>query len=721
MIDKRMATKLTPGKLLIFWLLGAFFALGIAATLIVPLLSANRTVQVGQVMTSDVLAPRDVSYVSEIETERRRAQAERSVQEVYTPQDAALSRQQVAHVRQVLEFIRATRDDAITPLAERRAAIESVPDVLLTAAQIDRILVLQDSAWQTVADETLAVIDSALREQITDKNLSEKRARLSTFIKITLNEEYATLVGALAQGLIVPNSFLDEATTAQRRADARNGVAPVQISYVAGQVVVRAGDVVTDLQVEALEQLGLSTPRVQLGDIAGLALTALLAASVMGLYLWRYEQELFRSPRNLILLFALLLLFLISARLIIPGRTLIPYLFPAAALSMLLAVLLGPGLAIAASLMLAGLIGVMSDGSLELMIYFALGSVIATLTISRVERLNVFFWAGVYVALGNAMVVLAFRLPADNTDTVGLLTLIAVAVGNGGLSAAITLAGLFLFGSAFDLATTVQLLDLARPNHPLLTELMYKAPGTYHHSLMVANMAEQAALRIGANALLTRVGALYHDIGKTMRPYMFTENQIGGSNVHDQFDPQTSAEIIISHVSDGLEMARKARLPSRVCAFIAEHHGTMSASFLYQKALDAANGDTSKVDENSFRYPGPKPQSRETALLMLADGAEATVRSEQPGSPEKVAEIVDKIVDSRVAMGQLDESPLTLHDIRIAREAFIATLQGVFHPRLKYPEPKLETKIENVENNSRKSKARERIEAIRAREARGHD
>lgn len=721
MIDKRMTAKLTPGKSLVFWLLGALFALGIAAILIVPLLTANRTVQVGQVMSNDVLAPRDVSYVSEIETERRRAQAERSVQEVYTPQDAGLSRQQVAHVRQVLEHIRATRDDSITPLIERRAAIEAVPDVMLTEAQIDKILLLPDNAWQIVADETLAVIDSALREQITDKNLSEKRARLSAFIKITLNEEYATLVGALAQGFIVPNSFLDEETTKQRRSDARNGVASVQISYVTGQGVIRAGDVVTDLQVEALEQLGLSTPRVQLRDIAGLALTALLAASVMGLYLWRYEQELIRSPRSLILLLALLLLFLISARLIIPGRTLIPYLFPAAALSMLLTVLSGSGLAIAASLMLAGLIGVMSGGSLELMIYFGLGGVIGTLTISRVERLNTFFWAGVYVALGNAVVVLAFRLPAGNTDTVGLLTLIAMAVGNGGLSAAITLAGLFLFGGAFDLATTVQLLDLARPNHPLLNELMYKAPGTYHHSLMVANMAEQAAARIGANALLTRVGALYHDIGKTMRPYMFTENQIGGSNVHDQFDPQTSAEIIISHVNDGLEMARKARLPSRVYAFIAEHHGTMSASFLYQKALDAAGGDTSKVDENSFRYHGPKPQTRETALLMLADGSEATVRSEQPESPEKVAEIVNKIVDSRIMLGQLDESPLTMNDIRVTREAFIATLQGVFHPRLKYPEPKLETKTEDVENNSRKSKARERIEAIRAREAHGQD
>lgn len=719
MISNSISTKRSPRRAWIFWVLGLLFAIGIAAILIVPLLTANETgLQTGQVATGDIRAARDISYVSELETERKRTQAERAVLEVYTPQDAGLSRQQVAHVRQILDFIRARRDDTVTPIDERRQQIQDVPDLMLTPAQIDSILVMRDQDWETIEDETIAVIDSALREQITEKNLSEKRARLSAFIKITLNEDLAVLVESLAQGLIVPNSFLDEEATAERRAEARNNVAPVQVSYVSGQVIVRGGEIVTDLDIETLEQLGLATPRVDLGDIAGLGLTSILAATVIGLYLSRYEQDLIRHPRNVFLLFILLLGFLFASRLIIPERTVLPYIFPAAALSMLLSVLLGTGLAITVSVVFAALIGVMSGGSLEFTVYFAVGSAVATLTVSRVERLNGFFWAGVYVALVNVIVLLAFRLPPGTTDTVGLLMLSAVAIGNGGLSAAITLAGLFLLGGIFDLTTTVQLLDLARPNHPLMEELMRKAPGTYHHSLMVANMAEQAAVRIGANSLLTRVGAMYHDIGKTVRPYMFVENQIAGSNVHDKLDPQTSAEIIISHVTDGLEMAHKARLPSRVCAFILEHHGTMSVSFQYQRALELANGDDSQLDESSFRYPGPRPQSRETALLMMADGSEATVRALQPESPEKVAEIIDKIIDARLDLGQLDESPLTLREIAIARESFIATLQGVFHPRLKYPEEKQESQTDDAEPeaSARKSKARERIEAIRARD-----
>ena len=698
-----------------FWALGVLFAVGMAAILIVPLLTADQvTLEVGDVAPRDVRAPHNLSYVSEIETEQAQAAAERAVAPVYTLPDAGISRQQVARARQVLDFIRAVRDDSITPIDQRRATIQAVPSLMLTQAQIDNLLVLPDATWNTIADETITVVDLAMREAIRDIDLPEKRARLPALVGIALNEEQAALVGALAQGFIIPNSLLDEDITEQRRADARNAVEPKQVSFVAGQVVVREGAVVTALIFEALQHLGLSTPRVDWTDIAGLALLALLVASVMGLYLWRREPDLIQQPRNLFLLIVLLLGFLAASKLVVPGRAVLPYLFPAAALSMLLTVLLGPGLALVSTALLGVLIGVMTDGSLEYTVYFVAGGAVATLMLGRVERLNAFFWTGLYVALTNVVTILAFRLPPGETDEIGLLTLIGVAILNGILSASITLGGLFTFGSLFDLTTTVQLLELARPTHPLLTELMHKAPGTYHHTLMVANLAEQAAVRIGANALLTRVGAFYHDIGKAARPYMFVENQINGSNVHDQFDPQTSAEIIVSHVNDGLELARKYRLPSRVRAFIPEHHGTMRAGFLYKKALERVDGDASKLDESSFRYPGPRPRSKETALLMLADGSEAAVRAARPTSPEQVAEIVKKVIDDRIAQGQLDKCPLTLNDLRLARETFTATLQSVFHPRLEYPETKPDD--DAVTPIATEGEVRARIEAIRTRQ-----
>jgi len=266
------------------------------------------------------------------------------------------------------------------------------------------------------------------------------------------------------------------------------------------------------------------------------------------------------------------------------------------------------------------------------------------------------------------------------------LTLLAAGLVNGGLAASLSIGGLFLIGNLFDVTTTLQLMELARPTHPLLQLLLMKTPGTYHHTLMVANLAEQAAGRIGADPLLVRVGAFYHDVGKTARPYMFVENQVEGSNVHEKLNPRTSAEIIVRHVTDGLELAKRYRLPSRICAFIPEHHGTMRAGFLYHKAVQQAGGDESQVDDRPFRYPGPKPQSKETALLMLADGCEAAVRAKGPSSVEELSEIVRKVVADRVACNQLSDCPLTLHDLDLIRESFTRTLQGVFHPRIQYPE-----------------------------------
>ena len=702
-----------------FWAMGVLFAVGVAAILIVPLFTADEiSLQVGDVAPRDVKAPRNISYISEIDTEQARDEAERRVAVVYRPVDPGVSRQQVAKARQTIDFISAVRADTITPIVQRRAMLQSVPELsTLTPAQIDNVLTLSDPVWNLIADETVAVADLAMRETIRDVDLAETKTRLPVLVSVALSEEQAALVSALAQGFIAPNSIRDDEATAQRRDEARNAVEPKPVSYIAGQVVMREGALVTPAMIEALQHMGLATPRVDWTDVAGLALFALLLASIMGLYLWRFEPELSRQPISLFLAAVLLLAFILAAKIMVPGRTVLPYVYPAAALAMLLTVLAGPGLALASSAALAAVIGVMTEGSLELVVYIAAGSAVATLTLTGVDRLNGFFWPGVYVGLANIVTILAFRLPGDGLDSVGLLMLTAAALANGILSASITLGVLFLFGNAFDLTTTVQLLELARPTHPLLNELMRKAPGTYHHTLMVANLAEQAAASIGANALLTRVGAMYHDVGKMVRPYMFVENQMDGSNVHNQLDPQTSAEIIVTHVRDGLELARKYRLPSRVRAFIPEHHGTMRVIFLYNKALERAGGDATKIDEVPFRYPGPKPRSKETALLMLADGAEAATRAARPTSPEQVADIVKKVIGERIAQGQLDECPLTLNDLRLVRDSLTATLQGVFHPRLQYPEPARRSDA-SVAPTPTEPDVRERLESTPAQQIR---
>ena len=668
------------------WLIGACFALGAAAILIVPLfLAGGVALSNGDVAREDITAPRAITYNSQILTQQDRDAAERSVAVVYDPLDLSVPRNQVTKARGVLDYIRAVRTDPIGTRAEKQALLSHIDGVRLTPEVIDQILDLPEDTWQRVTQEVVAVIDSALREEIRDTNVEDVKARLPARVAIDLNEEQTQLVAQIAQNFIIPNRLRnDEATNAARQA-ARDQVPPHERSIEAGQIIVRQGELVTELQIEALAQLGLRQSDVSWTSILGFALAALTSTLLIGLYMWRFEPQLLARPRALFLLLLLLLFFLIVAKLMADQRTVTPYIYPAAAFSMLVAVLVGPGIAATATVVLAGLVGIIANNNFEIAAYTAVSGLVAIWTLGNAEQLNKFFLAGAYVALADSLVILTFRAPLGTLDAVGLLQLIGAAILNGGLSASLTLVGLFIMGNLFDMTTTVQLLELARPTHPLLNELLHKSPGTYHHTLMVANLAEQAAERIGANSLLTRVGAYYHDIGKMVRPYMFVENQVEGANVHDQFNPRTSAEIITSHVNEGIELAKKYRLPSRVRAFIPEHHGTMRVSFLYQKAVELSPNGAAGVDESAFRYPGPRPQSKETALLMLADGCEAAVRANRPGGPDQLNEIIRKVIGDRLAWSQLDECPLTMADLDKVRESFVTTLQGIHHPRLRYP------------------------------------
>jgi hypothetical protein len=267
-----------------------------------------------------------------------------------------------------------------------------------------------------------------------------------------------------------------------------------------------------------------------------------------------------------------------------------------------------------------------------------------------------------------------------------MFTLLGAAMINGLISASLAILLFAFLAQLIGVVTPMQLTDLSRPEHPLLRILLRDAPGTYQHSLQVSNLAEMAAERIGADAQLTRVGALYHDIGKTANPIFFIENLPPGyTNPHEALDPGSSAAIIIQHVKDGLQLGRKYRLPPRILDFITEHHGTSLARYQYVNAVRAANGDEIQVDRAQYCYPGPRPQSRETAILMLADGSEARVRAERPTDDEKLRDLIQRVVSDRIASGQLEDARLTLQELARIIDAFTEVLRGVYHPRLHYP------------------------------------
>jgi putative nucleotidyltransferase with HDIG domain len=309
---------------------------------------------------------------------------------------------------------------------------------------------------------------------------------------------------------------------------------------------------------------------------------------------------------------------------------------------------------------------------------------VGVLSLRRVERISAFLWAGVYITLANYAVILAFHLPTGDYDAGVWATLAGTSLANGGVSAALAAIAALPLGYFFGITTLIQLLELAHPSQPLFRRLLLEAPGTYHHSVIVASLAERGAAVIGADTLMARVAAYYHDVGKIARPYFFIENQMEDANIHDELDPSTSAQAILSHVTEGVTLARRYRLPAEVVDVIQQHHGSRLASFFYGKAATAARARGEELSEEAFRYQGPKPQTKVAALVMLADAVEAIVRSNPRHSSEDLERVVHEVVHESL-LDQLDESGLTLKELEAIRKAFVSVLQGVYHPRLQYP------------------------------------
>jgi putative nucleotidyltransferase with HDIG domain len=318
----------------------------------------------------------------------------------------------------------------------------------------------------------------------------------------------------------------------------------------------------------------------------------------------------------------------------------------------------------------------------------ALSSTLGVLSLERTERLNAFWFAGMVAGFAGGCVGLVFEFDAGAKSSLFEIVIHFFSAVAGGFlfSTGLSFVGLYLITYFMNIPTSLKLFELTQANHPLLQRLLREAPGTYQHSLQVANLAELGGQQVNANASLLRVAAMYHDVGKILNPHFFVENQADGVNPHDQLDdPCQSARIIIGHVHEGERLSRHYRLPPRIRDFILEHHGTTQVMFFYRQALERAQKKGVEADINQFTYPGPRPQSRETAILMLADGCESSVRARRPQSKQDIQETVDFIFETRLKEHQLDDSGLTLNDLRILRDAFLTALQGVFHPRIAYP------------------------------------
>jgi putative nucleotidyltransferase with HDIG domain len=667
---------------------GGLLALILFGILTVNIATAGVSLDEGDVAQADISADQDLSFVSDSQTKAKQDEAAAAVQDVYVqiaPQADIQDRQLRVYdsvVRRITGVLE--RRDAGTVAPEDVAAQldELIPE--LSDAQVAQLAPMVMARWEKIAEAGRTVLEATLSEEVREDRLSDVRQQVRTNITNDLAQADRELAGDLAAAQVAPNVAYSAAETEAAKQAARDGVDPLVVTVRKGQTIVSAGQPITVLQLEALRQLGLTSPRLEASELIGSALVATLIASLLVGFLWRFEPMIWFRNRSLLLFMVALIGTAIAIR-IASDRTLWAYVVPTAGTVLLTAILLDGAAGAAMAVALAVLAGVMNGQSLGVAVYTLAGGLVALTAIVRAERLNAFLRAGGLLAVTNIAVLTGFILLGQR-DLAGLLQGIAAGVVNAGLAVVLAVGSFAVIGNLFGIMTVFQLLELANPSSRLLRRLLLETPGTYHHSVMVGNLAERAAETIGADALLVRVGAYYHDIGKMKNPLAFIENQAGSRNIHDDLTAEVSARIIASHIRDGIDLGYEYGLPVQIIGFIPQHHGTSVMSYFYGKALREAGGDEEAVKKDLFRYPGPKPQSREAAILMLSDGVEASVRSLDDKDEASIRAMVDRIVDARVEDGQLDDAELTLKNITQIKEAFVQQLLGMYHSRIKYPD-----------------------------------
>lgn len=581
---------------------------------------------------------------------------------------------------------------------------ESVRDHLRQATldAVDRWL--PDGVLEAWSPQVTSVDEITVREAgEVDRYLAvEDALSASDFYERAVRSLNVVLAVPAGQGLVRlllinnmrPSLVLNEQATETEKEQARSAVTRTKANILSGEAIVRANQQISEFELERLDayreqrrNLGLAGEDLfRLPTLVGSFLFSVLLLGLYGLFVYLFRPEIYQNYRWLLLQASLIATYFLIAAVV--GKQQFPVeLLPIAFVALAVAVLWDGRLALLLALLLAVITGGLppfQGPAIGVTTLVAGGA--AAMSVRVVRRRSQFWIFVAVIALGYALVTLATGLIAG-TD---LRTMVASA-GWGAASATASAFAVLGFLAAFEwftgITTDQTLLEWADPTRSLLSRLSREAPGTYAHTIGVANLCEAAANAIGAQGLLCRVGAYYHDVGKMQKPQYFIENQPSGRNPHDRLKPATSASIVREHVTEGLRLAREDGVPEAICDFIAEHHGTQRIGFFYEKALEEVEPDE-EVDVKAFTYPGPKPHSRETAILMIADSLESATRALQDPTQDRITDLVESIVQSKIEDGQMDSAPLTLNEIAVIKRQFVTVLTGMYHTRIDYPATK---------------------------------
>jgi len=564
---------------------------------------------------------------------------------------------------------------------QRRQEVLKLLPTGLAPEDGDWVLTLGRDDISGLESKTLELTASFMAEKIDAEELEVKRDEVRRRAAAIEETSIGRLAGAVAAANLRTNSFLDRQRTNQAIAGAVDKIKPVEATKLKSEIIVGEGEIVTPLQERFLRELGLADnlKGTTAGQIIGQAIIALAIVVLALIYLRAFQPMVYENNRLLFLVFVILMTISLLAKGLAPLFP--PFLIPVAGAAMLTTILVRPRAGIMMAIT-SGLITGMIVNSPQYWIYALMTGLFAVYLTARISHRSDLTRAGLWLMLASGVIALAAGLIKGD---MGLELMINSGWGViGGFAAIIiTIGALQFLESAFNITTDMKLLELSNPTQPLLRELMVNAPGTYNHSIIAGNLVESAAQEVGANPLLARTGAYYHDIGKIRRPFFFVENQYG-DNPHDKTQPNLSYLIITAHVKEGVEIAKKHRLPQEIVDVIAQHHGTSLMTYFYSRAKE--RDKDARIAEHHFRYTGEKPCSREAALVMLADAVEAAARALKKPTHNRLEQLVKRIVKERLRDGQLDACALTLADLKTITQSYTQTLSTMYHSRIEYPE-----------------------------------
>jgi putative nucleotidyltransferase with HDIG domain len=657
----------------------AFFVLFVIL-LSTDFISDKVSFEIGQVSDRDILAPRTVSYVDTAKTKKLESEILGSVVSVYDLDRAVIAKTD-ENLTNLFQAVHSANNVTQLTDSQKFDKVQNAVAFTLSSATLSQLVRADQPSLKACEDFVVPLLHKYLQRGIREDEADLIRKQIALEIdEANLSPDIKLMSVGIAQTMLKPNLVLNQKETDKRKQSALASIDQVRDTVTKGQVLVRRGDAVTADQIYAMEELGLAKGQVNELRIFGLSIFVLVVMGLSLAFLHLFAKPSFDNDAALVLLGLVVFVTLLVGKV---AHYYSDFAAPMAVGALLATILIDRRLGLSVSVTLALFFGMIVDHDLRAVMTALIGSITGVYCVSRPAAGFTLPKTGLWIGAIQFIVIGASGL-VEQIDSTELLVQCLLGVLSGITATIISIGILPYLENMFNITTSATLLDLARPNHPLLRQLLLEAPGTYHHSILVGNLAETAADVIGADPVLARVGAYYHDIGKIKRPYFFVENQNMGENPHDKIAPSLSTLIITSHIKDGHDLCRENKIPERIADIVRQHHGTTLVTYFYNQATE--NDHSECIIESDFRYEGPKPQTKEAALVMLADSCEAAVRSIAKPNVNRIEATVRKIVKMRLHDGQLDECDLTLRDLNSIGDVYIQVLSGMFHKRIEYPD-----------------------------------